>query len=362
LLKYDSIGNPIWAKGFGSSGIDGARSIITDTTGNIYMTGHFSGFKFIAGNDTLYQTDTSWDNSTSDMFILKLDINGNIIWAKSTNGDEGAFPASIALDKHDNIYISGTFFSDILIFGNDTLFNASHSYPNEPDVFIVKYDNNGNVKWAKQAGGIELDEGNCIITDDNNNIFIGGVFDNSYIVFGNDTLFNYNSNVGDDLFIVRYDTIGNVIWTKSAGGNRNDNVTCITIDNSGNICIAGYFDSPSLRFGNILLNNSLQDWTDDIFVAKLSSNTGIFENNVQVGIKIYPNPTTDNITIAITDKALPCRQAGTIEISNISGQLIKTIYCNGKETTVDVGDLASGVYIIKVKTDKGVVVRKFIKE
>ncbi|MGD0711774.1 MAG: SBBP repeat-containing protein, partial [Bacteroidales bacterium] len=231
LLKFDPSGNPLWAKSFGSNNEDWGRSIITDSTGNIYMTGNFSGLKFIAGSDTLYQADPSWDYQTSSLFIMKMDTLGNMIWAKCADGDEGAYPVSIALDKNNNIYVTGSFYSDTLILGKDTLLNAEHSYSNEPDVFTAKYDKNGNEKWAKQAGGVKMDEGNSLIIDGNNYIFIVGDFVSSFILFGHDTLFNYDTLGGDDFYIVKYDTSGNVIWAKSAGGNRNDNITCITEDN-----------------------------------------------------------------------------------------------------------------------------------
>ncbi len=72
-------------------------------------------------------------------------------------------------------------------------------------------------------------------------------------------------------------------------------------------------------------------------------------------IGIYPNPATNNITIEIQQKS-------EIEILNINGQIIKTIDNNDAKTTIDLGNLSSGVYILKAKTDKGIAIKKFIKE
>jgi PKD repeat protein len=90
-----------------------------------------------------------------------------------------------------------------------------------------------------------------------------------------------------------------------------------------------------------------------IFVT--SPNTGI--NNIWLadGFYIYPNPTTDNLSIEAPQKAI-------IEILNIQGQLIKTITANEGKTNVDVSALPSGVYFIKVKTEKRIAVKKFVKE
>ena len=83
--------------------------------------------------------------------------------------------------------------------------------------------------------------------------------------------------------------------------------------------------------------------------------TGLNELSDNKNIYIYPNPVTDNIFIEAQQKA-------TIEILNIQGQLIKTIAANSNKTNVDISALPSGVYIIEVKTEKGIAVKKFIKE
>lgn len=96
--------------------------------------------------------------------------------------------------------------------------------------------------------------------------------------------------------------------------------------------------------------------TGGVWKRALSQITGIEEiNNNESNIKAYPNPAKDNITIETPHQA-------TIEILNIEGQIIKTITTAEKQTSIDVSDLADGVYIIKAKTEKGVAVKKFVKE
>ena len=92
---------------------------------------------------------------------------------------------------------------------------------------------------------------------------------------------------------------------------------------------------------------------------------GINENNIDNLVKIYPNPANDNLTIETPPKS-------TIEISNIQGQLIKTLAVSGNKTNidhvgwssyvVDVSALPCGVYVVQVKTEKGIAVKKFVKE
>lgn len=85
-------------------------------------------------------------------------------------------------------------------------------------------------------------------------------------------------------------------------------------------------------------------------------NVGVNEIKIaDLGFKVYPNPGTNQITIEIYDKA-------AIEILNIEGQIMKTISTAEKQNSIDVSDLSKGIYIIKAKTDRGVAVKKFIKE
>ncbi|MGD0710430.1 MAG: beta-propeller fold lactonase family protein [Bacteroidales bacterium] len=91
------------------------------------------------------------------------------------------------------------------------------------------------------------------------------------------------------------------------------------------------------------------------FIVTVNVCTGISEKNSANNIAIYPNPATDNLTIETPQKAI-------IEISNIQGQLIKTLATSGNKTNIDVSALPGGMYIVEVKTEKGVMVNKFIKE
>ncbi len=87
----------------------------------------------------------------------------------------------------------------------------------------------------------------------------------------------------------------------------------------------------------------------------ISTNTEISKSDKLKTILIYPNPATDNLTIETPQNA-------KIEILNTAGQIIKTMYTADKQICIDISNLSSGVYIIKVKTEKGVVVEQFIKE
>ena len=97
-------------------------------------------------------------------------------------------------------------------------------------MYIVKYDAMGNVMWAKSAGGTGSDLVRGISNDEIGNIYVTGGFDSDSITFGTTTLINEG---GYDMYMVKYDTSGNVIWAKGAGSMSSDYGNNITTDVAG---------------------------------------------------------------------------------------------------------------------------------
>ncbi|MBI3502643.1 MAG: SBBP repeat-containing protein, partial [Bacteroidetes bacterium] len=109
--------------------------------------------------------------------------------------------------------------------------------------------------WAQHAGGTSYDEGRSIATDANGNVLVTGIFQSSTITFGTTTLTNANAGY-PDIFIVKYDASGNVLWAKSAGGTSADYGYGIAADANGNVLVTGYFLSPAITFGTTTLTNA----------------------------------------------------------------------------------------------------------
>ena len=126
--------------------------------------------------------------------------------------------------------------------------------------------------WAKSAVGTIWDEGNSVSTDASGNVYVTGYFQSATITFGSITMTNSNSG-WEEIFIVKYDSSGNALWAKSAGGSGNDYGQFVSIDANGNVFITGYFDSPQITFGSTILTNSTPTSTpfgydNDIFIAR----------------------------------------------------------------------------------------------
>jgi hypothetical protein len=266
VVKYDASGNVIWAKSAGGVNSDKGLGVSADASGNVLVTGPFYSPSITFGTTTLVNTDNS--GNSADIFVVKYDANGNVLWAKSSGGTSYEYGNSISTDSNGNVLVTGYFDSPSITFGTTTLTNSGSS----TDIFIVKYDANGNILWAKSAGGTNLDGGYGVSTDANGNVFVAGIFLSPSINFGSTTLTNVSSG-NADIFVVKYDANGNVLWAKKAGGTAYDRVTGISVDVNGNVLITGYFNSSSIAFGTTTLTNiDIMGTTPDIFVVKYDSN------------------------------------------------------------------------------------------
>jgi hypothetical protein len=185
----------------------------------------------------------------------------NCLWAKALSNNGGVYGYSLCTDVNGNVFLMGAFTGLFLTIGTTTLTNQGVN-----SIFIVKYDNNGNVIWVKGAGGATTQHGSKILTDQNGNLFLLGEFTSPTITFGTTTLTNAGN---DDMFLVKYDTNGNVLWAKSYGGLNDDSGYGITSDSNGNTIVAGRFDSPTITFGTTILTNVN---FGDAFLVKFDAN------------------------------------------------------------------------------------------
>jgi len=191
------------------------------------------------------------------------------LWAKSGVGNYDDRGHSVCIDAYGNAIVTGMFYGPTVIFGSDTLINASPT--GVADVFIVRYDPSGNVLWTKRVGGNLNEESFSVCTDYNGNIYVGGAFLSDSIVLGNTTL--HHGGVGADIFIVKYDTVGNLIWAIKPIGADYESSPHVTCDANGDLLICGSYLSPTLTLDTIVLTNTNQQ--SDCFIAKFNSSGNV---------------------------------------------------------------------------------------
>ncbi|HXD91728.1 MAG TPA: T9SS type A sorting domain-containing protein [Bacteroidia bacterium] len=312
-----------WAKsgnGIGNTTIgtgDEGMAVCTDTIGNVFATGFFSSPTLTFGTYTI--SNAAFSVNGFNVFIAKYNASGNVLWAKSAGGTVGdVFGNSISTDGTGNVFVTGYFSSPTITFSTYTLTNAGNNY----NIFIAKYDANGNVLWAKSAGGANNDESNSVSTDATGNVFVTGTFYSPTITFGTYTLTNSAISAGgNNVFIAKYDASGNVLWAKRVGGTVSDVGNSVSTDAFGNIFVTGGFSSPTIAFGTYTLTNA--SGNNNIFIAKYDANGNVLwaKNPTGTGGNIGYAVSTDMIgNVFLTGSfACPILTFGTYTLTNASG-------------------------------------------
>ncbi|MBI2280081.1 MAG: T9SS type A sorting domain-containing protein [Bacteroidetes bacterium] len=352
LAQLDTNGNVLWAKSYGDIGSEGPSIISIDKSDNILITGHFNSPSLMFDSITL-TNNTNNDN----IFLTKFNSSGDVLWANSiVNSNINDVFSGLTFDQVGNIFISGSFKSQTITFGSNTLYNNSI---NNNDIFIVNYNSNGTPIWATSYGDVNDDFPSGVTLDNTGCIYVTGAFYSPKIVFGQDTLFNFNPGYSD-IFISKLSPLGIAIWTKKIGGFYNDYGNDIAIDNTGSVYTIGGF-AEICEFDSIILANVANNLhTYDIFLTKIGSTVGLKEVVDDNIFTLFPNPTQERIFIR---KKSIFNDILTLKIFNTSGSLVfhKVLSENSFSFGVDLSSLTQGVYFLHLTSNRGNYVVKLIK-
>lgn len=226
ISKLDADGNLIWVKQFGDSAfIDEKNTFALDSTGHIYISGSFLGtIDFDPGAGSTLLTSEGMDR---DIFILKLDENGNFVWAKQIGGPFNySFPTpthanAIAVDQTGHLYLTG-YFDGTIDFDPHPVdsFNMTSQY-NASDIFVCKLTTDGNFTWAKQFTGTDMNGGvgYAITVDNNGNIYTTGTIGASVDFDPGSTTYYLTPSVSmqTEIYVSKLDASGNFVWARAMG-------------------------------------------------------------------------------------------------------------------------------------------------
>jgi len=214
-VKLDANGNLQWTKTIGGKKEDGGFSLIQTSDGGYAIAGYT--FSFGAGE--------------ADVYVVKLDANGNLQWTKTIGGPGNEIGFSLIQTSDGGYVLAGTTES----------FGVGGS-----DVYIVKLDANGNLQWTKTIGRPGNEIGFCLIQTS----------DSGYVIAGSTTSFGIG---GVDVYVVKLNANGNLQWTTTIGGKEEDVGVSLIQTSDGGYAIAG--STKSFGAG---------EW--DVYVVKLNAN------------------------------------------------------------------------------------------
>ena len=244
VAKYNSSGTQQWTQQLGTFHEDHAQGIATDSSGNVYVTGHTYG-----------GLDGNTNAGLSDFFVVKYDSSGTQQWTQQLGTFDGTFARGIASDSSGNVYVTG---------------GTSHG------LFVVKYDSSGTQQWTQQLGTSTLDYANGISTDSSGNVYVTG------LTFSG---LDGNAHAGQtDIFVVKYNSSGVKQWTRQLGTSSYDSGHGITTDSSGNIYVTGAttggLDGYSNAGGSDLFvikydSDGIKQWTQQLGSVDQENGLGI---------------------------------------------------------------------------------------
>jgi hypothetical protein len=232
---------------------------------SVYLGGFFQGTISFGGN-------TLTSAGGTDGFLAKLIDTGtssSFVWAQSIGGIGEEFTFGLCANN-TNLYIVGEFGSPTINLGGTTLTNAG---TNSTDAFIAKLADTGNTAsftWAQRAGGSSRDYASAVAVS-GTDVYVAGSFYSRMAGIGSFTLTNASSTIStSDIFITKLADVGstsNFTWVQRAGGSLYDEPAVIAI-NGSNVYVTGRFNSQAIDFGGTTLTNASTSF--DAFVAKLT--------------------------------------------------------------------------------------------
>lgn len=230
----------MWGKNFGGVGEDVVRAMAVDDEGNTYTTGYFTD---ISDFDPSEETVSLSSEGFFDIFIQKLDTEGNLVWAKSFGANFFDYGTGIEVDADGNIYVTGVF-QETVDFdpGSETFELASNG---GEDIFALKLDSDGNFVWAASMGSSGYEEPVSIGVDALGNVYLAGYFSQTIDFDPGEEIFEVSSNGGQDAFVVKLNASGQFLWAGNLGGPEGDIALGMDVDSAGDMFVTGYFSGTA---------------------------------------------------------------------------------------------------------------------
>ncbi len=253
IARYDSAGKLLWARSAGGAGQEEANAVAVDTEGNGVVTGSF----YEAAN---FDGRSIQSLGGRDVFLAKYDPTGKLLWVRRAGGadprgtDNGL---GVATDFEGSIFVTGSFGSDAS-FEQVTLLHHGGG-----DIFVAKYSSRGSLLWAHRFGGPGPDQGHSVGVDANGDVYVTGFFLGS-VAFGPNV---FTSPGHADVFVVKLDTTGKLLWALPASGSAYKSGNGIAVTPAGACFITGFFRGTT-AFGSFTLTNNFSS-NRDPFIARV---------------------------------------------------------------------------------------------
>lgn len=329
-------------------------SIAVDEEENIFVTGRYreeidldpgeGEFGFISEGE-------------DDIFIAKLNVDGDFAWGASIGGirdDEGL---SVAIDPMGNVLTTG-------FFERDPDFDVPVDFDPGPDdfimtsagskdAFVLKLDNDGNFVWAGRMGGASECIGQEVDTDEFGNVYTAGHYVGGFNDFdpGEETL-ELEWQGGDDVFLSRWDESGNLVWATNLAGDFQERGLALEVE-------AGIVYSTGTFFGTTDFDPAEGEFllssvgSTDIYVHKMNQVLNLIDRTVKDVLVVYPNPALDEVRIDGVEFI------DHFTVYTTEGKKVMEGTSLSAQRTIDVSEFEAGMYLLLVEKQSETFISKF---
>lgn len=250
-----------------------ANASVCDAAGNFYVTGSFEGIARFGTNSLSSNGGYAFD----DMYVVKYDPAGNVLWAKSAGGSDKDYGTAITLDGAGGVFVAGTSHSQPFVIGTNSINNNAGQ-----GMFLAHYDGSGNLLWVQWGGALSIFQAadmtvNSLAHDSSGNVIVAGSFKgspnfgrnfNGQTNYQNIYLTNNNSvypSGSQDTYLAKFDASGSLLWAINPGGADDDYANAVAVDSTGAIYVSGGYKNINILGGQTYTNSF-----EGMFLAKFS--------------------------------------------------------------------------------------------
>ncbi len=274
VAKFNATGNIVWGTYYGQSAHNFGEGIALDASDNVYITGYADDTIGIATAGAYQTSKAGGGNSTNDAFVAKFNSTGSsLVWGTYYGGRGNEEGTGIAVDKYNNVYITGWTSSTS---GIATTGAHQTTLGGDSDAFIAKFNPTGTSRiWGTYFGGSGVDEANGIVLDTSSNIYIvGDAASSSGIAIAGGYQTN-NAGGVFDAFIAKFNSSNSTqLWGTYFGGSGKEQGFAITLDVNNNVYITGLTNSSTgIVTPGAYLTSYNAMLTYAVFVAKFGNTT-----------------------------------------------------------------------------------------
>ncbi len=403
LVKLSAAGDLVWIRTGGNTQADAGNKLTVDASGNILMAGYFS-------KTMQFENVALTSRGNADAFVAKYRPDGTISWAKDIGGGSSADAGTgIACDAGGGVYLACSFGDFYCYIDTLRVNNSAFGFVNN-SILLTKFDSDGHLEWYKMAngqgssgggggygggGGSFADITNGLITIDNNdNVYLVGVYENCNLLFSQGTLIG---SANAEIFIAKYSSAGSLLWLKKGnptttsqfnnqvnGICSRDNHIYLTGTHNGQILVAAYDENGGSgafeTFGTGLYPKEAVDictapdnhfcitgavttntYLDNVFVGNLDHNSNMFLGKLHIfptevstvntkhqAATLYPTPAKRSVNIDFENGVF-----SSVVVYDVTGQIVarQSIAKNETMKTIDLANAPNGMYIAVLTGD-----------